>query len=159
MPTPHPKYPLVLSIAAAVSTFALKGLAYWLTDSVSLLSDAMESLVNLAAAVIALISLYYAARPVDVSHTYGHEKIEYFSSGPGRHPSSWCGRAIACLRPAIGCSPPRLADLARATLLAAVHRYQPGGGPVLLRVARPPSPSCWSDGPHLMTDVYTSAGV
>src|SRR5437879_1697775 len=79
--TTHPKYPVVLSILAALTTLALKSLAYRLTDSVSLLSDAAESLVNLVAAVIALFCLWYASQPVDVTHTYGHEKIEYFSSG------------------------------------------------------------------------------
>src|SRR5579862_4950592 len=81
MPAAHPKYPIILSIAAALITLAMKGTAYWLTDSVSLLSDAAESVVNLAAALIALFCLWFAARPVDDSHTYGHEKIEYFSSG------------------------------------------------------------------------------
>ena len=76
-----PRYPIVLSIVAAIVTFAMKGTAYLLTDSVSLLSDAAESLVNLAAALIALVCLWYASRPIDTSHTYGHEKIEYFSSG------------------------------------------------------------------------------
>src|SRR6516162_4328945 len=75
------KYPILLSILAAVSTIALKSAAYFLTGSVGLFSDAVESLVNLAAAVTAYLSLRYAARPVDESHTYGHEKIEYFSSG------------------------------------------------------------------------------
>src|SRR5947209_5490515 len=75
------KYPVLLSILAAVVTLVLKAVAYRLTGSVGLLSDAVESLVNLAAAVTAYLSLLYAARPVDESHTYGHEKIEFFSSG------------------------------------------------------------------------------
>ena len=64
-----------LSIAAALVTIALKTGAYLLTDSVSLLSDALESLVNLAAAVVALVALIYASRPPDESHEYGHDKI------------------------------------------------------------------------------------
>src|SRR5262249_62212175 len=75
------RFPLLLSIGAAVLTVGLKGSAAWLTGSVGLLSDALESLINLAAATVAYLSLRYAARPVDASHTYGHEKIEYFSSG------------------------------------------------------------------------------
>jgi divalent metal cation (Fe/Co/Zn/Cd) transporter len=59
------KYPIVLSIAAAIVTFALKIVAYQLTDSVSLLSDALESLVNLGAALVELTSMYYAAMPRD----------------------------------------------------------------------------------------------
>src|SRR5690348_6797774 len=77
----HLKHPILLSIAAAVLTLALKSAAYFLTNSVGLLSDAVESLVNVVAAVTAYLSLHYAARPVDESHTYGHEKIEFFSSG------------------------------------------------------------------------------
>src|SRR2546428_8296484 len=73
--------PILLSVLAALVTLALKFVAYGLTGSVGLLSDALESFVNLAAALTALVSLWYAARPVDPSHTYGHEKIEYFSSG------------------------------------------------------------------------------
>src|SRR5437016_5793754 len=69
MAAAHPKYPIVLCIAAALVTLALKSTAYWLNGSVSLLSDAVESLVKLAAALIALVSLVIAARPVDESHT------------------------------------------------------------------------------------------
>jgi divalent metal cation (Fe/Co/Zn/Cd) transporter len=69
-----------LSIAAAVSTNLLKGIAWRLTDSVGLLSDAIESFVNLAGALMALAMLSLAARPADDDHTYGHTKAEYFSS-------------------------------------------------------------------------------
>ena len=69
-----------LSIAAAVATITLKTGAYLLTNSVGLLSDALESLVNLAGAVMALIMLSIAARPPDESHVYGHSKAEYFAS-------------------------------------------------------------------------------
>jgi divalent metal cation (Fe/Co/Zn/Cd) transporter len=70
-----------LSIAAAVITIGLKTAAYWLTGSVGLLSDALESLVNLVAAIMALAMLTLAARPADEEHAYGHTKAEYFSSG------------------------------------------------------------------------------
>lgn len=66
---------------AAITTITLKSYAYWLTDSVGLLSDALESLINLVAAVIMLVVLSISARPPDEGHAYGHEKIEYFSSG------------------------------------------------------------------------------
>lgn len=69
-----------LSIAAAVLTIGLKSGAYLLTGSVGLLSDALESVVNLAAAVVALIALRIAARPPDDTHPFGHTKAEYFSS-------------------------------------------------------------------------------
>src|SRR5512133_2035192 len=69
-----------LSIAAALVTITLKTGAYLLTGSVGLLSDAMESLVNLAGAIMALSMLTIAARPADESHVYGHSKAEYFAS-------------------------------------------------------------------------------
>src|SRR6478735_3575511 len=69
-----------LSIGAAVITIALKFGAYLITDSVGLLSDAVESLVNLVAAATALFALWYSTRPVDRSHNYGHRKIEFFSA-------------------------------------------------------------------------------
>jgi cation diffusion facilitator family transporter len=70
-----------LSIAAAIITIALKSIAYFLTGSVGLLSDALESIVNLVGAIMALAMLTIAARPADEDHTYGHGKAEYFSSG------------------------------------------------------------------------------
>ena len=69
-----------ISIGAAVATMALKGGAYFLTGSVGLFSDAIESLVNLAGASMALMMLTIAARPADESHDFGHSKAEYFSS-------------------------------------------------------------------------------
>ena len=71
----------IVSILAALATLGLKGGAYVLTGSVGILSDALESLVNLAAAVVALLALSAAARPEDEDHRYGHSKAEYFSSG------------------------------------------------------------------------------
>src|SRR5689334_2505495 len=70
-----------LSIAAAVLTIALKFVAFFITNSVGLLSDAAESVVNLVGAVVALTMLTIAARPPDDEHAYGHGKAEYFSSG------------------------------------------------------------------------------
>jgi cation diffusion facilitator family transporter len=72
---------LKLSIAVALATIALKTAAWWFTDSVSLLSDALESLVNLAGAMFALMMVTVARRPADEDHPYGHHKAEYFSSG------------------------------------------------------------------------------
>src|SRR5258705_12826838 len=70
-----------LSIAAALVTMGLKALAYLLTGSIGLLSDGLESLVNLAGALMAMTMLTVAARPADDDHPYGHDKAEYFSSG------------------------------------------------------------------------------
>src|SRR6266496_339345 len=84
-PSSAPNEPLThfawLSIVAAVVTIALKAFAYLLTGSVGLLSDAIESLVNLIGGVMALAMLTVAARPADEDHAYGHTKAEYFSSG------------------------------------------------------------------------------
>jgi len=76
-----PQLLLRVSIAVAVVTIALKTLAWWITDSVGLLADAMESLVNLASAAFALLMVTIARRPADHEHPYGHHKAEYFSSG------------------------------------------------------------------------------
>lgn len=76
-----PRRLLMASIVVAVVTIALKTLAWVITDSVGLLSDAMESLVNLASAVFGLVMVTIAARPADQEHPYGHHKAEYFSSG------------------------------------------------------------------------------
>ena len=72
---------LKLSVAAAVVTIVMKSLAWWLTDSVGLLSDAMESFVNLASALFAIAMVTIAQRPADDDHPFGHGKAEYFSSG------------------------------------------------------------------------------
>src|ERR1700741_1840367 len=71
----------LLSIVAAVATIILKGLAWWLTGSVGLLSDALESFVNLAAAVLAFSMLRLAASPPDKNHPYGFSKAEYLAAG------------------------------------------------------------------------------
>src|SRR5512134_2402155 len=70
-----------ISISAAITTIALKAIAYFLTGSVSLLSDALESIVNLIGALMALAMLTIGARPADEEHDFGHSKAEYFSSG------------------------------------------------------------------------------
>src|SRR5215212_3564163 len=70
-----------LSIAAALAIIGLKGTAYWITGSVGLLSDALESVINLVAACVALVVLGIVAQPADEEHPYGHDKAEYFSSG------------------------------------------------------------------------------
>ncbi|MDP3824452.1 MAG: cation diffusion facilitator family transporter [Burkholderiales bacterium] len=72
---------LKLSIAAAVATIVMKTMAWWITDSVGLLSDAMESFVNLASALFGLAMVIIAQRPADADHPFGHSKAEYFSSG------------------------------------------------------------------------------
>lgn len=78
---PSPRALLWASVAVAIVTITLKTLAWYITDSVGLLSDAMESLVNLASAIFALMMVTIAQRPADEDHPYGHHKAEYFSSG------------------------------------------------------------------------------
>ncbi len=150
-----------LSIFAALSTIALKSYAYFLTDSVGLLSDALESIINLVAAVIMLVVLYIAAKPPDDKHPYGHEKIEYFSSGAEgvmillaavsimmtawdrlQHPQSLqqldIGIAISIFASIIN-------------LIVAL---------ILMRAGKKNhSITLESDGKHLMTDVWTTAGI
>jgi cation diffusion facilitator family transporter len=81
LPAWSPRTLMWASVVVAIMTISLKTLAWWITDSVGLLSDAMESLVNLASAVFGLVMVTVAARPADAEHPYGHHKAEYFSSG------------------------------------------------------------------------------
>lgn len=150
-----------LSIAAAVVTIALKAGAYLLTGSVGLLSDALESLVNLVAAMMTLWMLMLAARPADDRHAYGYSKAEYFASGTEGALILLAAVAIAWTsiprlvspqpieQPGIG-----LAVSVGASLVnLAVSR-------ILLRASRVHhSISLEADARHLMTDVWTSAGV
>ena len=146
---------------AAVATIALKSAAYLVTGSVGLLSDALESVVNLVAAVLALVALRIASRPADDTHQFGHGKVEYFSAGAeglmilvaalliivsavqrlfDPHPSEELG---------IG-----LAITLVATLINAVV------GVLVLRAGRRHrSITLVADGKHLLTDVWTSVGV
>ncbi len=149
------------SIAAALFTLCLKTLAWYTTDSVGLLSDALESGINLLAALTAYFSLRYAARPVDSTHTYGHEKIEYFSSGLEGVLIALA--ALGILRAAVFrlISPVPLESLGIGLVVAglallvnlATARY-------LLYVGRKHhSIVLEADGQHLMTDVWTSVAV
>src|SRR6516165_3296885 len=155
------RYPILLSVLAAILTLAMKGGAYWLTGSVGLLSDALESLINLAAALTALGCLTYAARPVDPSHTYGHEKIEYFSSGLEGVLILVAAGGIAwiAIERLIGGS--ELESLGAGSLVAlAAALVNLAVARVLLRVGRRTgSIVLEADGHHLMTDVWTSFAV
>jgi cation diffusion facilitator family transporter len=150
-----------LSIGAAVATIGLKTSAYFLTGSVGLLSDAIESLVNLAGAVMALIMLTIAARPADESHVYGHSKAEYFASfiegllilGAS---AGIIGAAIQRLL-----SPHRLEQLGlglTVSIAASVINFIVSR--VLMRQGKKRnSITLEADAHHLMTDVWTSLGV
>jgi cation diffusion facilitator family transporter len=155
------KYPILLSVLAALLTIGLKTVAYLLTHSVGLLSDAVESGVNLVAALTAYLSLHYAAKPVDASHTYGHEKIEFFSSGLEGVLILVAALSIAwyAVRRLIWPEPLEPLGLGLAiSLLASL--INGGVAWVLLRAGRRyDSIVLEADGRHLLTDVWTSAGV
>lgn len=161
MSTAPPRYPVVLSILAALLTLAMKSTAYGLTGSVGLLSDAAESLINLLAAVTALVCLWYAARPIDPTHTYGHEKIEYFSSGLEGTLILVAAGGIAWTAVDRFLHPQPLQAIGLgATLALAASLINLGVGLLLLRVGkRTGSILLEADGQHLLTDVWTSIGV
>jgi cation diffusion facilitator family transporter len=161
MPATHPRYPVILSILAAVLTLGLKYAAYWLTGSVGLLSDALESLVNLVAAVTALVALWYASLPVDRSHTYGHEKIEFFSSGLEGILILVAAGGIAWYAVSRLLIPEPLESLGVGSMVAlAASLINFAVAQVLLRAGRKyGSIVLEADGKHLMTDVWTSGGV
>ena len=150
-----------LSVAAAVATIGLKTLAWWLTGSVGLLSDALESGVNLAAALLALSMLRLAAAPPDENHPYGFSKAEYFSAG--------IEGALIVLAAAgiVWTAVPRLVapraldmPLEGLTLTVIASAINFGVAMVLLRAGREyHSITLEADGRHLLTDVWTSAGV
>jgi cation diffusion facilitator family transporter len=150
-----------LSIATALATILLKGVAWWLTGSVGLLSDALESFVNLAGALMALAMLSLAATPADENHAHGHGKAEYFSSGfegflillaalsigyaayqrllaPQPLEAVGVGLAVSVVA--------SILNLATARILLGVGR-------------RHKSITLEADAHHLLTDVWTSVGV
>jgi len=152
---------LYLSIAAALITMAMKFAAYWITGSVGLLSDALESIVNLVAALFAFVALMIAVRPADDTHPYGHEKIEYFSSGV---------EGTLILIAAIGIMfsavqrllhPMPLARLDAGLLLGlAASATNFLVARLLLRAARQhDSITIEANAKHLLTDVWTTLGV
>ena len=150
-----------LSIAAAVATITLKGAAYALTGSVGLLSDAVESLVNLAAAVVALAMLTVAARPPDADHHYGHDKAEYFASGV--EGALIVVAAVAIAAAAVGrlIHPRPLQQAGLGLVIASVaSAINFAVARVLLTIGRRfDSITLEGDARHLMTDVWTSVGV
>jgi len=150
-----------LSVAAALATIALKGLAWWLTGSVGLLSDALESLVNLAAAVLALSMLRLAAAPPDENYPYGFSKAEYFSAGiEGGLIVIAAGGIIWAATPRLVTPQPLDMPLAGLGLTVVASGINLAVALVLLRAGRANhSITLEADGRHLMTDVWTSAGV
>lgn len=150
-----------LSIAAALTTIALKTWAWQLTGSVGLMSDALESVVNLAGAVVALCMLTLAARPADHNHAFGHGKAEYFSSGF----EGFLILAAACsiVYVAVGrlLQPQPVQAIGIGTVISALASLvNLAAGRVLLRAGRRyRSITLEADARHLFTDVWTSAAV
>lgn len=150
-----------LSIAAAVATILLKGSAWWLTGSVGLLSDALESFVNLAGAMMALAMLSLAAQPADDNHAHGHGKAEYFSS-------AFEGFLILVAAMSIGyaaverlLNPQPLETVGVGLAISVVASIiNLATSRVLMGVGRKyKSITLEADAHHLLTDVWTSAGV
>lgn len=152
---------IYLSIFAAVMTITLKGSAYWLTGSVGLLSDALESVVNLLAALIALVAINIAEKPADDEHAFGHTKAEYFSSAIEG------GLIIVAACSIVWSAYPRLLDPRPLENLGAGLLVSLAASLINLLVAlvllregkKNSSITLIADGKHLMTDVWTSIGV
>ena len=152
---------IYLSIAAAIATILLKFLAYYLTHSVGLLSDALESCVNLAAAVIALIMLSIAEKPADEKHAFGHHKAEYFSSAVEG------GMIVLAAFSIIWSAIPRVIHPIPIENVGVGLLISVGASAINMVVAlillkngrKNNSITLEADGKHLMTDVYTSVGV
>lgn len=150
-----------LSIAAAVVTIALKAGAYQLTGSVGLLADAIESGVNLVAALVALWALTLAARPPDAMHMFGYSKAEYFSSAAEGGLIIMAAISIAIAAGERLFNPAPLAQIGLGLALTLLATLVNGVvALILLRAGRRlRSITLRADAHHLLTDVWTSAGV
>lgn len=150
-----------LSIAAAIATFGLKMAAWWFTGSVGLLSDGLESLVNLAAAVIALLTLRVAALPADDDHAYGHSKVEYFASGMEGGLIVLAAVGIAWSAGSRLLHPSPLESIGAGLWLSTVASViNLVVARILFRVGKSAhSLTLKADAEHLMTDVWTSVAV
>ena len=156
-----PKTLLRVSVAVALLTIVLKGLAGYITNSMGLISDAMESFVNLASAMFALAMVTIAERPADEDHPYGHHKAEYFSSGFEGILIIAAAAAILWVSVQRLLSPQPLEQLGWGLALSVVSSgFNAVLAVALFRAARTyRSIALEADGRHLMTDVWTSAGV
>ena len=152
---------LKVSIGVALVTIALKTGAWWWTGSVSLLSDAMESLVNLAGAMFALAMVTVAARPPDEDHPYGHHKAEYFSSGFEGLLIFVAAVAIIWAAVQRFFAPQPVEDLGIGMALSILSSALNGGlaWAMLKKARQHRSLALEADARHLFTDVWTSVGV
>ncbi len=152
---------LKLSIAAAVATIVMKTGAWWITDSVGLLSDAMESFVNLASALFGLAMVIIAQRPADDDHPFGHSKAEYFSSGFEGLLIAGAAAGIIWAAAHRFFNPQTLTSLGWGMALAVLSSALNGALAWRMMAASREHRSIVleSDARHLYTDVWTSAGV
>lgn len=152
---------LKLSIAVAVATIVTKSLAWWLTGSVGLLSDAMESFVNLASATFALLMVTISQRPADADHPFGHTKAEYFSSG--FEGLLIAGAAVGIIWTALNrfLNPQPLEQLGWGIALAALASVLNGvlAWRMLAASREHGSIALEADARHLFSDVWTTCGV
>ena len=149
------------SVAVALAVLALKLVAWWLTGSVALFADALESVVNVAAAVAALVAVHYAAQPADANHPYGHDKAEYFSAV-----LEGALILVAAFIILHECwklwSEPHVPELSLLAfgVAAVATAVNAGWCAVLFRQGRRlRSPALLADARHLRADVVTSVGV
>jgi cation diffusion facilitator family transporter len=152
---------LKVSVAVAIATIGLKTAAWWFTGSVSLLSDALESLVNLAGAMFALAMVTVAAQPADEDHPYGHHKAEYFSSGFEGVMITVAALAIVWASVQRLLDPQPLEQVGLGLVLSVLSSALNAAlAFAMLRKARElRSIALEADARHLYTDVWTSAGV
>ncbi len=150
-----------LSIATAVATVTIKGIAAWITQSAGIMSDALESTVNLVAAIVALITLNVAAKPADAEHEFGHGKAEYFSSAVEGSLIFVAAGGIIFSAVLKLLHPEPLEQLGLGLLLATgASVLNLLTGTLLLRTGKQHrSIVLEADGRHLLTDVLTSVGV
>ncbi len=150
-----------LSIAAAVIAILLKGAAFFLTGSVGLLSDALETSINLVSALVVLVVLRIASRPPDADHAYGYSKIEYFSSGIEGTLILLAALGMACAGVERILHPQPVAQIGPGLAISsAASIINLAVGQILLRAGRHfRSITLEADGHHLISDVWTSIGV
>lgn len=150
-----------LAVATALTTIALKVGAWMVTGSVGLLADAAESLVNLVAAIVALIVLKVAAKPADKNHHFGHTKAEYFSAAAEGIMIFLAAGSIMVLAVERLINPRELEAVGVGLAISVVAAIVNGVvARILIKAGRRHrSITLRADGKHLMTDVYTSAGV
>jgi cation diffusion facilitator family transporter len=150
-----------LSLAIAVLVITLKSVAYWITGSVGLLSDALESVANVVGALAVLIALTIAARPADDDHQYGHGKAEYFSSGleGGMILAAALAIAAAAIERLLHPQPLERIGIGLAVSAIATTLNLAAAWILLAAGRRHHSIALEADARHLLTDVWTSVGV